>query len=218
VTRWLVVLPLFASCGTGLETRTLHFGNGRTWSEIQLKDGVPQGHWRTWYESGQMRTEGDYVGGKRSGEWTTWWENGKQQSEGRYVDGRQEGEWSYWFESGLPASRGRLVHGVAQGEWIDWYGTGTQRSQAVFRDGQPDLVVRTFHPNGVLEREATYDKGVLHGPYREYREDGREWALGEYANGKQANLWAVYRLDGSLNENLSGFFEDGERVRPFPKE
>jgi antitoxin component YwqK of YwqJK toxin-antitoxin module len=211
---WLLV----GACTGAIETRTLNFENGRPWSVIQLKDGVPDGLWQTWFENGQKRSEGRYAAGKRVGPWMTYWENGQKQAEGAFENGRQNGPWTYWFESGLPASQGRLAMGVAEGEWVDWYGSGTRRSQITFREGQPDLVVRTFHPNGQLEHEWTYDRGILHGPYRDFREDGSTLAMGEYDHNQRVNLWLVYRADGRLNETLSGYYENGQRTRPAPKE
>jgi len=81
--------------------------------------------------------------------------------------------------------------------------------------GLQDKISRSYWPNGKLKHEWTYVRGVLHGPYRDFREDGTESMLGEYVDGRQTGLWMIYAPDGSVNTDYSGIYEDGVRVKPW---
>ena len=73
-------------------------------------------------------------------------------------------------------------------------------------------------PSGALAEEWTYHVGVLEGPYRSYHTDGGAWVLGEYRGGLRSGLWLVFRPDGSVDADASGYFEEGELVRPLRPE
>jgi len=75
----------------------------------------------------------------------------------------------------------------------------------------PDGVVTTFRDDGSKLSEATYKRGVLQGPYRDYWSRGGVSLEGQYVNGLQEGEWRFYDRDtGSLREIIR--FEGGREV------
>jgi antitoxin component YwqK of YwqJK toxin-antitoxin module len=102
-----------------------------------------------------------------------------------------------------------------EGEWNDWFGDGQRRARTTYHDGRPNLVDRTYWPSGELRHEWTYREGILHGPYRDYREDGSESVLGQFEGGVRDGEWLYFRPDGSVDPDRSGTYAGDLRTRPW---
>jgi len=74
----------------------------------------------------------------------------------------------------------------------------------------PDRFVSTFRDDGSLLAETTYERGVRHGPYRDYWSNGRLACEGQYVGGVQEGEWRFYHQDGSIMQIL--WFEGGREV------
>src|SRR5690606_614806 len=48
------------------------------------EEKIAHGTYRTWYQSGQLRSEKNFVEGKSHGSFITWWENGQKKREDFY--------------------------------------------------------------------------------------------------------------------------------------
>ena len=81
-----------------------YFGNGELMSSKIYNDGVNDGLFATWYESGQKRSEGYWEDGKKIGKWSSWHSNGQVESEGFYINDRKDGLWVSYDETGTKVS------------------------------------------------------------------------------------------------------------------
>jgi len=81
-----------------------YFGNDELMSSKRYNDGVNDGLFATWYESGQKRSEGYWEDGKKVGKWSSWHSNGQVESEGFYIDDRKDGLWVSYDETGTKVS------------------------------------------------------------------------------------------------------------------
>ena len=81
-----------------------YFGNDELMSSKRYNDGVNDGLFATWYESGQKRSEGYWEDGKKVGKWFSWHSNGQVESEGFYIDDRKDGLWVSYDETGTKVS------------------------------------------------------------------------------------------------------------------
>ena len=64
------------------------YENGQIKSEVNYKDGKPDGKVIDWYENGQIETEEKYKDGKLDGKATYWHENGKIKGKVTFKDGK----------------------------------------------------------------------------------------------------------------------------------
>ena len=85
--------------------RKVYFESGKIQMEMDLKDGLPHGHFIRYYENGNKQMEGDARDGKLHGHQTAWYENGQKKGEGEYQDNIQMPGWKDWDESGNPIGK-----------------------------------------------------------------------------------------------------------------
>ena len=80
--------------------RKAYFASGRIQMEMELKNGLPHGHFDRYYENGNKQIEGNVRDGKLHGHQTVWYESGQKKGEGEYVDDLQMPGWTHWDEEG----------------------------------------------------------------------------------------------------------------------
>ena len=104
----LAYLPNETTPFTG--TKIAAFPNGQKKSEINYKDGKPNGLMTMWLENGQKEAEINYKDGEQN-LLTTFFENGQKKSEGNFKDGKPNGLMTTWFENGQKEAEGNFKDG-----------------------------------------------------------------------------------------------------------
>ncbi len=79
---------------------TDYYSNGKEKMKGEIKDGLREGLWQAWYETGILWSEAEYVKGINHGKSVTYFENGKIRYEGIYSNGKKTGTWKYYNEEG----------------------------------------------------------------------------------------------------------------------
>jgi len=72
----------------------------------------------------------------RHGLYQSYWQNGNLKSEGYYAHGSETGHWSDYHENGQMAACGQYVEGMQQGTWRFWDSEGNEEQSAEYRDGE----------------------------------------------------------------------------------
>ncbi len=109
-----------------------------------VKDNLPYGIWRTYYESGNLQSVANYDDGEvdgdfyyyfdkkprklmiqahfdhdlLDGEYVEYWENGAIKAKLLYKDGKLHGEALYYFPTGQIKTKGKYRKGEKKGKWI----------------------------------------------------------------------------------------------------
>ena len=99
MTKFLLILMMvgvWSGCGYLIKTHTEKYDNGK---------------WVEYYESGEVKKEGNYVDGKKVGKWVLYYESGKVEVEENFVDGKQEGKSVGYYESGKVEIEKNYVNG-----------------------------------------------------------------------------------------------------------
>ena len=73
--------------------------------EINMRDNIAQGAFRSWYENGSLKDSGDYSNGRKNGLWKSWYQDGQIESTGSYSNSLHEGEWNWYYENGKPSTK-----------------------------------------------------------------------------------------------------------------
>jgi len=122
-----------------------YYADGKTLkTEGKVKDNLPVGIWRTYYESGNLQSvvnydEGDvdgdmfyyfdkkpetkmlethYDDNLLNGDYLEYWQNGAQKAKLHYKDGKLHGEARYFFPSGKLKIKGKFKNGEKKGKWL----------------------------------------------------------------------------------------------------
>ena len=72
------------------------------WCEAPNQHGkiTKHGPWVATYESGTMKSRGEYLYDVMDGHWVYWYENGHKKEEGNLKQGKRYGRWSKWNSKG----------------------------------------------------------------------------------------------------------------------
>lgn len=97
----------------------------------------------------------------KSGVHHEYYEDGQLKSEGPYLGGLRHGRHLYYFPDGKVAAekqfRFHVLHGVSQ--W--YYPSGVLKGTVTFRDGQRHGLARTYIESGLLGQEMIFRHGRL---------------------------------------------------------
>lgn len=74
--------------------------NGKKYIEGSYKDNKRDGYWASWYDNGQLWSEGEFRGGLSEGKRTVYHPNGKLYYEGTFKAGERTGIWKFYDNTG----------------------------------------------------------------------------------------------------------------------
>ena len=63
------------------------------------------------------------------------------------------------------------------------------------------------------QEQGSFKDGRKHGRWVSYYDNGQVWMKGTYKNGKREGTWFDYHKDGTVNENWTGIYKDGVKVK-----
>ena len=138
----LMVVGLWSGCGKEIEIHTERYDNGKMKKEYQSYTRginyrpIKHGWYKSYYESGKVKEEGNYVDGKVEGEWVKYYESGKVKEEGNYVDKKTEGKWVWYYESGKVFWERNYVDGKREGKSVGYWENGEIRDEDIWKDGE----------------------------------------------------------------------------------
>ncbi|MBQ7490351.1 MAG: hypothetical protein IJT51_07545 [Bacteroidales bacterium] len=201
---------------------------------ITDENGLRQGLWKEYYETGELRAKGKYKNsmpiddwvfylpnktveiegeydkkGRKTGEWKWYYANGELLAIENYEAGQLDGEFVEYDEEQNVLTKGQYVEGQEDGEWVYRNGEITERGQ--YYDGQRTGTWKTWYGNGKLASECQFEQGLLDGKYKIYWENGNEKLSGRYVSGERYGIWYQYDEDGALL--LTTEYRDGFEIR-----
>ncbi len=214
-------------------------------SKVDVSRGREEGHWREWYENGQLMSDANYANGQRIGQYSEWYENGQKKFEASYkllttITGTQTS--TSYSNGSFNGSRWTVDHeDRMEGPAREWYENGQLMSEGVYVKGNRDGLWKEYYSNGNLQMEAIFDRSKVSGSVTEYFENGEVRSTGFYEvagrKKKRTGRWITYYSNGSResegeyikNErvgrwqewyengelHLDAFFESGANQGPF---
>lgn len=164
-----------------------------------------QGKWVKYYDNGQMRYKGYFINDLPTGTFTFYHTNGKIKSLLTYDDKGFSKTELFW-ENGNNAAKGSYNPDKKRvGEWEIYFEDGTLASIINYDDkGEADGEVIMYYPSSedkVLH--CFYKKGLKHGMYTKYFQNGRIQEQGMYKNNLKEGIWKLYSPTGALEEEAN---------------
>ncbi len=192
--------------------------------------GLKQGKWQEFFETGELKSEGNYKDNKHIGQWKFYFQNGKLEQIGNYNNkGNVEGFWKWYYsngeihreesfldglsdgklieysDSGMVITEGSYIDGIENGLWKLNYGDFKEIGKYV--DGKKDSLWKSWYNNGILSFEGKFIDDNPNGKQIYYWDNGKIKEEGYYVMGKKEGVWVKYDYEG--NEALTTFFKDG---------
>ena len=107
---------------TGFLTENYPNWKPKTW--ITMKDGLANGHWQEWLESGKLRYNAYWKDGKGHGLWQYFHDNGKLRYEESYILDIPVGISRAYYDNGQFKDDFFWLHGKKQSVWTSYSETG----------------------------------------------------------------------------------------------
>jgi antitoxin component YwqK of YwqJK toxin-antitoxin module len=103
-------------------------------------------------------------------------------------------------------------NGKADGVYLSYHDNGELASKGTYKNGERDGLWVTYHTSGRLLIKETLKEGQREGPWEYYFVNGRLREKGSYKNGKREGPWIDYDKTGTVDEELTGTYENGVKV------
>lgn len=127
---------------------------------------------RCWDEDGTLTIEYQMRGGIMHGHFRTFWENGQVNEEATYVDGKEHGVTKQYNANGALIGSYTMDHGTGVDLWFDREGVLSEERH--YLDGQRHGYERWWRSDATtVLQEEHYQKGQAHGIFRQWNDKGR---------------------------------------------
>lgn len=185
---------------------------------------------RAYYESGKLKEETRYSGGKKNGPCRQYDENGILVAEQNYKDDVREGRSASFYANGNVKSELFYEHGEPSGVQTDYYDDGSVYRKLPIKNGYIEGLVKMYAREGFLAFEAPFHLGIVNGIVRRYDKkdliveevpiydhkvdgvrrvyrEGKLYAEERYNKGKRDGFTKIYGRN-NLDQYLSLFVDD----------
>ena len=123
----------------------------------KYKDGKKDGLWKSFYNNGHIKQEGNFSEGKKEGLHKEWFESGVLSLEGFYKNGKANGLMKWYHEKGHLAAQGNMIDDKRNGAWkICDIENASLCIDANFVNESREGLWKIYHENGKLYKEQTW--------------------------------------------------------------
>ncbi len=201
-----------AQSDSSLRDTTYYYEGGAKSSEGYLRNGQPDGYWKSYYRNGNLKAEGNRENFKLDGPWIFYSEEGEKVVEINYEDGQKNGL-RKTFSEGNVMKEETFVDDKLQGFTREYFVTGELQREIPFVDGKEKGQGYEYEKDGRIITLLTYKNGVLTKKQSINRYDKLEqkqglWMAffdnrklreeGPYVNGLKNGYWKYYQANGNL--------------------
>lgn len=144
-----------------------YFPSGKIHRDFSIKDGIPDGIAKVFYENGKRKQQMNYKSGKLEGPARAWNANGKIQSECHYKNGIYDGMRKEYDENGMLQYEMPYTNGKLDGVQKEFTKEGKILAESTYEKGQ-HILTKVYDKDGKLQEE---DNGLTITKY-DYNEYG----------------------------------------------
>lgn len=187
-----------------------YYQTGELRSKGKYKNSRPVGEWKFYFTDKTLEITGEYNSkGQKHGEWIWFYPSGDTMNVAYYEDGDLDGPYVEYDEDGEPLVKGEYVAGYEEGHWF--YRNGTSVESGKYEGGKrTGLWITTFDGDKTAFK-INYEDGIRDGKYTAFWENGNIKTTGKYVNGLQDGAWVQYNEEGL--QYLTTLFKDGKEIK-----
>lgn len=186
---------------------------------LKVDENIMHGKMISYYESGKVISEGEYIMNEPRGPWKYYFEDGKLKMEADLKNSK-EGYWKYLYENGSIKQEGNIIDNKQEGYWKFYFENGNTKSEGFYKEGVKEAKWNYYYEDAALKAEVVYKNGG--GYYKGYFVDGGIKMEGEIVNNQSEGNWKYYYPSGKLqaegyelhgvkNGHWNFYFENGQR-------
>ncbi len=184
-------------------------------SSSQEKESLKDGYQVFKYPNGSVSSEGVIRNGKPEGLWKSFYVTGVIKSEGRRTNFLLDSIWLFFDQSGDTTEKINYLYGKKNG-WYYKYKKEPSRgvyiwSKELFAADKKEGTAYVYFPDGKIQQTFTYSGGKKEGQSKEYDREGNVITLMEYNNDFLVSRERINRTDskGMKQGDWKEFYPNG---------
>jgi antitoxin component YwqK of YwqJK toxin-antitoxin module len=217
---------------------TIYYPNGQVSSEGFVKDGKPDGYWKTYYVTGILKSEGKRTNFLLDSTWNFFNHSGDLVEVINYQLGKRSG-YTYTYDYNNPKLPGQktlvakelYINDKKEGESFYYYNTGELKEVVFFSNGKREgyakefdrdstiVSLKQYKDNYLISRERINrkdEKGFKQGTYKTFYEDGSVKEEVNYLDDQLHGYFREYDENGILLQTLR--YERGAIIEEIDEE
>lgn len=166
-------------------------------------------HFRTYYDNGSIKREGDFVNGSREGEWKEYSGAGVITSIENWRNDVQIGKQRLFHDSGILKAEYSMNNGKVDGIYTAYYADGSIKQTGNYTEGEAHGIWKYYHSNGKIQTEMFLNGENPDGRKFDYTVEGKLQSVTNYLDEDIRSI-AMYS-DGNFQQ-LIDFSKDSVAV------
>lgn len=135
--------------------------NGGKCEESNYKAGILRGEQIFYYENGQIKERRNFdVNGSFTGVFKSFFENGHLKSEGQYENGAMNGKWKFFFKSGNIKEIIFYKNNVENGLFIEYHENGKIAAEGTYINELENGLLKIYDDKGNLTMQKQCENGI----------------------------------------------------------
>ncbi len=135
--------------------------NGGKCEESNYKAGVLRGEQIFYYENGQVRERRNFdENGSFTGVFKSYFENGHLKSEGQYENGAMDGKWKFFFNSGNIKEIIVYKNNTENGPFIEYHENGKIAAEGTYINELESGSLKIYDDKGNLTMQKQCENGI----------------------------------------------------------
>jgi antitoxin component YwqK of YwqJK toxin-antitoxin module len=167
------------------------YENGVISSEGMMKDGKPDGYWKTYYPDGGLKTEGNRLNFKLDSTWKFYREDSTLERVITYREDLKNGTEKVFSSKEVLVEEFQNKNGIKNGEAKLYYDTGELRKVSQFINNKEEGKATEFEKDGRIITNLVYKNGFIYSEERINRYD---------LNGDRTGIWKDLYPSGIVKE------------------
>ncbi len=222
----LVALLCFleASLFAQQENKVFYYPNGNVSSEGILRDGRPDGYWKTYFDNGQLKSEGNRVDFMLDGLWCFYSDVGDTIMLVNYTEGKKNGSRITYkeneiveepFENDIKSGLGRRLDKKGNILQLTTYKNGYEEGFSPIYDTNGVLTTLLLYKSGYVKQQENINRfdgaGKKHGYWKTFFDDWSLKSVIYYNHGLRNGWYKEYDERGNLKK-IAKFVNDVEQI------
>lgn len=187
------------------------YPGGNLASEGYIREGQPDGYWKTYYENGNLKSEGNRKNFQLDGLWKFYDSDGRKTLQISYENNKKHGERITYLENETIVEN--FLDDIKQGISIHYFPDGKIKKEVFFKDGYEEGYLKEYDVHGNVITLYEYRKGFIinreivnryntagnkHGLWMEFFEGSGIKRTEEWRNGILNGFVKEYDINGNL--------------------
>ncbi|GAB5555974.1 MAG: toxin-antitoxin system YwqK family antitoxin [Schleiferiaceae bacterium] len=206
----LLAEGIFDDMGRRQKTWKYYYETGELKAQGDFKDDLKVRTWKYFFIDGTVEQTGAYTKDKPEGSWVWYYPDKSIRKEEEYVFGLEDGPYVEYSDSGTVVAQGEYIEGLKEGNWKYVYGNISIEGK-YFEGDKTGRWVSTYTDNDKKAFEGSYEVGVEEGKHIYYHPNGLVKRRGYYQAGKKDGIWEFFTESGVLALTIE--YENGKEIK-----